>query len=509
MSKSTANDDSTREIAQAFLRRALIVSDDDASALRDNLSSAGLIVERAILDEATHRVEELTPTVVLIAFGNRESEGRHISFARRLRSAPATFAIPVVFLYSKDGRTLRSAALHAGADDYFARDASREELMARLNSLLWRVEAGRRAAPTVADQRGEIDNFIFLLDAVGTDARRGRVGALALIETIRDSRASRIKDSDASRPENDAIALNETIDKRALAEAHGFLKLNLRRIDAVAFYGPATLLVYLPGADAHAARTTLTALCEEFSEMSRGGSLSVGISSFPAHGAEVEQLVEQAESALEKARDAKSRERLFVYGSESNISVNTWDTRRRTSGVADRDDSHAGSLETTSAAAGVGARATKERTVEEHGASNNRAASALQMGERRTGGKIRRLMLVVSEAARMAQVNLLMRSAGYEVRAAFDGQHALNLLRIDHPDLLVVDYELHGMDGVEMLKRLAKQSGASAPPALMLVPSSSEDIKRAAEDAGAVGLIQLPYDPVELLDTIGSLIEAY
>ena len=55
----------------------------------------------------------------------------------------------------------------------------------------------------------------------------------------------------------------------------------------------------------------------------------------------------------------------------------------------------------------------------------------------------RRLLLTVSDAARMAQLNSLIRSAGYEARAAFDGQQALDLLRIERPDLLLLDYELH------------------------------------------------------------------
>ncbi len=80
-------------------------------------------------------------------------------------------------------------------------------------------------------------------------------------------------------------------------------------------------------------------------------------------------------------------------------------------------------------------------------------------------------MLVVSDAERMAQVNLLMRSAAYEVRAAFDGQHALNLLRIDRPDALVVDYELPGIDGVEMLRRLAKQSRSARGAARAAAPA--------------------------------------
>jgi CheY-like chemotaxis protein len=112
-------------------------------------------------------------------------------------------------------------------------------------------------------------------------------------------------------------------------------------------------------------------------------------------------------------------------------------------------------------------------------------------------------MLVVSDASRMAQVNLLLRSEGFEVRAAFDGQHALNLLRIDRPDVLLVDYELREMDGVEMLRRLAKQSRAGAtPPALLLVPAGREDVREEARAAGARSLVELPYDPVELLEAL-------
>ena len=141
-------------------------------------------------------------------------------------------------------------------------------------------------------------------------------------------------------------------------------------------------------------------------------------------------------------------------------------------------------------------------------AGNEPAPAASSTGVLRTGGRLRRVMLVVSDAERMAQVNLLMRSAAYEVRAAFDGQHALNLLRIDRPDALVVDYELPGFDGVEMIRRLAKQSrGVDAPPALLLLPSSREELRAEALAAGARGVIGMPYDAVELLERLGELCE--
>lgn len=430
--------------------RALLVADDgaDAEALRAKLAAAGFDAASVTPEDAAARAKEISPSVVVLAFGAREGEARLLSLARRLRAEPSSFALPVVLLFREDTRALRSAAQHLGADDYFSRDAPAEELRARLEALIWRAESGRRSAPAVADQRSEIDNFLFLLDAVGADARRGADGSLALVEA----------------------------DGGALPRAHGFLKLNLRRVDAVAFYGPATLVVYLPGADASAARATLSRLREEFAGGGAGGDLRVGVSSFPAHGTEVERLVEQAEAALGEARGANSAARVVVYGF-AEAGATTGDAERR---------------------------ATTRVTVNEPQAVSSKAPA----GVARAGGRLRHVMLVVSDAARMAQVNLLMRSAAYEVRAAFDGQHALSLLRIDRPDALVVDYELREMDGVEMLRRLHKQARAgAAPPTLLLLPAGREELRAEALSAGARGVVEVPYDAVELLDTLRELCE--
>lgn len=464
------------------LRRVLLVADEgtDLDSLRTRLSAAGFAADSSGVGPAPSCVSEVpAPSAVLLVFGGREGEGRLLALARRLRTEPSSFALPVVFLFREDGRSLRSAAQHLGADDYFAQDATPEELRARLSSLLWRAESGRRSAPASADQRSEIDNFLFLLDAVASDALAGATGSLALAEAGGAQDARDDGDGSHARP-------------AALAAAHGFLKLNLRRLDAVAFYGPATLLVYLHGADGGAARSILSRLREEFAESHRGGDLFVGVSSFPAHGAEVERLVEQAEVALGDARGENSAARVVVYGfaeAGAASAARAHDAERRTQ----RQRMTTAGNEHASAAAGEPAR---------HSAAASRGDAA------RGGGKLRRVMLVVADAARMAQVNLLMRSAAYEVRAAFDGQHALNLLRIDRPDALVVDYELPGFDGVEMLRRLAKQSrGADLPPALLLLPPTHEGLRAEALAAGARGVIGMPYDAVELLERLRELCE--
>lgn len=454
--------------------RVLLVADKgtETESLRTRLDAVGFAVGSTDIEAVPRSLDgEAEPAAVLLVFGEHEGEGRLVALARRLRTEPSSFALPVLFLFREDRRALRSSAQHLGADDYFAQDAPAEELRARLASLLWRVEAGRRSAPTVAEQRSEIDNFLLLLDAVASDARAGASGSLALVEA-RGGGAD-LRDGDGAHGRS-----------AALAGAHGFLKLNLRRVDAVAFYGPATLLVYLHGADGAAARTILSRLREEFAQAQRGGELFVGISSFPAHGSEVERLVEQAEVALREARGENSAARVVVYGFAEASGAHAYDAERR----AQRQRMTAAGNEPASGAA-----------VE---AARQPAAAS------RAGGKVRRLMLVVSDAERMAQVNLLMRSASYEVRAAFDGQHALSLLRIDRPDALLVDYELNGIDGVEMLRRLAGQTrSAEMPPALLLLPSGREELRAEALAAGARVVLGMPYDAVELLERLRELCE--
>jgi PleD family two-component response regulator len=462
MPEATNSESTPTQESETVIRPSvLLLAADACEKLSARLDAAGLDVTFVTVDDAARSLNVAANVaahaVALIAFGEREGQSALVGLARRLRAEPLTFAMPVVFLFRTDERTLRSAALHLGADDYFAQSTPAPEIRARLDALFWRAEAGRRAAPVVGEQRSEIDNFMFLLDAVGADARRGMKGAVALVE--------------AGGPEG------------TLAETHGFLKLNLRRIDSVAFYGPTILLAHLPRMDARAAQVTLARLREEFLEASPNGDLVAGIASFPSDGGEVEKLIEKAEAALNAARAENSRSRILVY-----------------EGVAGR-------LHVPPTLALREPRSDGER------AALSKSPTATPSGEARAGGgerlaargpvKPRRLLLTVSDASRMAQVNLLMRSAGYEVRAAFDGQHALGLLRIDRPDLLLVDYELQGMNGVEMLRRLCKQSGGRTPvPTVLLLPGGDDKLRDEAIGAGASVVVKLPYDPVELLDAL-------
>ncbi|MFN2454770.1 MAG: response regulator [Pyrinomonadaceae bacterium] len=525
--------------AAARPRRALIIA-ETAATLPAQLAASGYETYTATMANAARAISDFAPDVLIIELPpkhvedaddikNAGVEGTELGLARRLRAEASTYALPLVFAWSTDQRSVRNAALSIGVDDYFALATPLTQTLARLDALFWRIEAGRRAAPVIGDQRGEIDNFMLMLDSVREEIAGGANGTLALVYAI---------SHDAKQPVNKAMR------DRTLAKAHGFLKLNLRRIDAIAFYGPTTLLVYLPRMASSAAIATLARLRGEFLNERLGNDLAIGIASFPDDGKDIETLIGKAETAVEATRSQAAHARVVASSAahakasspaatqsappqaspilEPPAQASTTSSTPDSATTTAEQEPSVAPLSTRLVSSGV----TRETKTEDEVRPPDRempvhdrqpfqtsgtdfAQAALEAAarerERRSGGATmpRRLLLAISDAARMAQLNSLIRSAGYEARAAFDGQQALDLLRIERPDLLVLDYELHGINGVETLRRMQQQGGGRLTlPVLLLIPAQYESARSEALTLGARGVVAMPCDPADFLDNV-------
>lgn len=532
---NTAPFDPAPTAATERKRRALIIGGQASGNLRQQLAESGYETGAATTETASRMISDSGPdlAVILLERATASGENEGVALARRLREAPATHALPLVLVYDEEERVMRSVALNIGVDDCFGIWTPHEQILARLDALFWRIEAGRRAASMTGDQRLEIDNFIVLLDAVRDDIRAGATGTLALVDAV-------------AAGDNRAAFDKQTRD-RTLAEAHGFFKLNLRRIDAVGFYGPTTLLIYLPRFKSEDATAVLLRLREEFLEGRTYCDLSIGLASFPADSSEVETLIEKAEESNSRLRATPAAPAVVVPTQETKAEPAALpaqpaapqpepepamqqapvipqqasveqpapqppparaDAYLSTHALVERLDSpivRETRLNDEAEAAATAAAGGKNASAQERAAARAAAEAAAHERERRARGAImpRKLLLTVSDAARMAQLNSLIRSAGYEARTAFDGQQALDLLRIERPDLLLLDYELHGIDGVEMLRRLRKQTGGRLTlPVVMLLPPAQEVARQEALELGARGIVAMPYDPAELLDSV-------
>lgn len=92
---------------------------------------------------------------------------------------------------------------------------------------------------------------------------------------------------------------------------------------------------------------------------------------------------------------------------------------------------------------------------------------------------------------------------GYQVDTALDGESGLNLNRDNHPDLVVLDWMLPGMDGLEVCRRLRE---AGTVPILMLTAKEALEDRIHGLDAGADDYMVKPFELDELLARVRALL---
>jgi DNA-binding response OmpR family regulator len=105
-------------------------------------------------------------------------------------------------------------------------------------------------------------------------------------------------------------------------------------------------------------------------------------------------------------------------------------------------------------------------------------------------------ILVVDDDIRTVElVKLYLNRDGYRVITATDGIEALRLARESHPDLIVLDLMLPGIDGLEICRTLRNESDV---PIIMLTAMTTDDDRLRGLDLGADDYVTKPFSPREL-----------
>jgi two-component system KDP operon response regulator KdpE len=107
-----------------------------------------------------------------------------------------------------------------------------------------------------------------------------------------------------------------------------------------------------------------------------------------------------------------------------------------------------------------------------------------------------RVLVVDDEPQILRALGINLRARGYEVDLAPDGDRALEVEARKHPDVVVLDLGLPGIDGVDVIRGLR---GWTQVPIVVLSVRDAEDDKVAALDAGADDYVTKPFGMDELL----------
>ncbi len=107
----------------------------------------------------------------------------------------------------------------------------------------------------------------------------------------------------------------------------------------------------------------------------------------------------------------------------------------------------------------------------------------------------KRVLVVDDDVKTVELVKLYLNRDGYRVLTAYDGIEALRLARESHPDLIVLDLMLPGMDGLEVCRILRDESDV---PIIMLTARTTDEDKIAGLGLGADDYVSKPFSPREL-----------
>ncbi len=107
----------------------------------------------------------------------------------------------------------------------------------------------------------------------------------------------------------------------------------------------------------------------------------------------------------------------------------------------------------------------------------------------------KRILVVDDDARTVDLLKLYLNRDGYRVLTACDGIEALQLARERHPDLIVLDLMLPGVDGLEICRVLRNESDV---PIIMLTARTTDQDKLKGLDLGADDYVTKPFSPREL-----------
>ena len=116
----------------------------------------------------------------------------------------------------------------------------------------------------------------------------------------------------------------------------------------------------------------------------------------------------------------------------------------------------------------------------------------------------KKILIIEDDAILRKVLALGLKTAGYELLTAANGEEAIPLVQQEKPDIIMADLHMPVMDGLRFL-RWIRGEAAITIPVVVFTGSIKEDILREAKEAGATVILRKPVKTAKLLETLASL----
>jgi len=117
----------------------------------------------------------------------------------------------------------------------------------------------------------------------------------------------------------------------------------------------------------------------------------------------------------------------------------------------------------------------------------------------------KRILFVDDELDVLKVATFRLKKAGYDVANAVDGQQALDIIKREKFDLIILDLKLPFIGGLQICKIIKSEESLKNTP-VILFTASLENLQERAKECGAQGYLTKPFEPQQFLDTVRRII---
>ena len=111
----------------------------------------------------------------------------------------------------------------------------------------------------------------------------------------------------------------------------------------------------------------------------------------------------------------------------------------------------------------------------------------------------KRILVVEDQDDNMQILRDLLGSVGYEIIEARDGAEGVKAAKAEHPDLILMDIQLPGLDGYEATRRIRAMAGLKSTPIIAVTSYALSGDEAKCRAAGCDAYVAKPFSPRELL----------
>lgn len=120
-----------------------------------------------------------------------------------------------------------------------------------------------------------------------------------------------------------------------------------------------------------------------------------------------------------------------------------------------------------------------------------------------------KILIIDDEIHIVELLKFNLENSGYEVDFAYDGLDGFIKMKENNPDLILLDWMLPGISGIDMLRKIRSDNSLNKKPVIMLTAKNMESDKIEGLEVGADDYITKPFSVKELLARITSVLRRY